>query len=163
LPAITTRNSHLPAVHAEPEQPFRHGRIYIAPPDYHLLVERDRVQLWRGPKENRHRPAINTLFRSAAVTHKHRVVGIILTGVLDDGATGLWWIKKYGGIAIVQDPHEAAFPDMPRNALDHVTVDYVARLSEMGTLLVSLVAGHEPHHQASVSMEEPLSWTPKNS
>jgi two-component system chemotaxis response regulator CheB len=162
LPLILSRAGVLPALHAEPEQPFLHGRIYLAPPDYHLLVERDRIQLWRGPKENRHRPAINTLFRSAAVAHQGGVIGVLLTGALDDGVTGLWWIKKYGGLAVVQDPKEATIPDMPRNALEHVDVNYVCRLPEMGPLLAKLVLGMEPRGCADLPAKEPQ-WTVRNS
>src|SRR5687767_9652089 len=88
-PRVLSYNGNLLAVHPEPEQRFERGRIYIAPPDYHLLVDLEHIQLWRGPKENRHRPAANPLFRSVAVNHKHRVIGVILSGSLDDGTTGL--------------------------------------------------------------------------
>ncbi|HEY1341565.1 MAG TPA: chemotaxis protein CheB, partial [Bryobacteraceae bacterium] len=93
LPDILSRAGPLTAMHAENDQPIEPGRIYVAPPDRHLLVEEDRMALWRGPKENLHRPAVNALFRSAAVAHRERVVGIVMSGALDDGSAGLWWIK----------------------------------------------------------------------
>ena len=118
--------------------PLTHGRIYVAPPDYHLLLNGETVRLWRGPRENRLRPAINALFRSAAVEYRERVTGVVLSGSLDDGATGLWWVKRHGGCTIVQDPSEAEFPHMPRHALQYVQVDYVARAGEIGPLLATI-------------------------
>ena len=94
-----------------------------------------------GPKENLHRPAINPLFRSAAVAHKDRVIGVVLSGQLDDGSTGLWWVKRYGGVTVIQDPTEAAYPDMPHHAQSYVDVDFVAGASEIGPLLTRLVNG----------------------
>ena len=159
LPGIITRSGSLIALEAEAEQPFQPGRIYIAPPDYHLLVEHQHVRLWRGPKENRHRPAINALFRSAAVAYKSRVIGVILSGALDDGSAGLWWIKQFGGLAVVQDPDEARFPEMPRSALEHVDVDHVVGLSDMGSLLATLVTGDEVKRISPTLAEEKAEWT----
>jgi two-component system chemotaxis response regulator CheB len=141
LPAILSRSGRLPAIHPVHQQLIEPGYIYVAPPDYHLLTQDSRIQLWRGPKENRHRPAINALFRSAAVAYGKRVVGIVLSGSLDDGAAGLWWVKKHGGIGVVQDPSDARFPDMPRAVLEHVDVDYVLPASEIGPLLAELTGG----------------------
>jgi two-component system chemotaxis response regulator CheB len=143
LPAVLSRSGKLPAVHPVHQQLIEPGHIYVAPPDYHLLTQDSRIQLWRGPKENRHRPAINVLFRSAAVAYGERVIGIVLSGSLDDGAAGLWWIKKQGGTCVVQDPSNARFPDMPRAALEHVNVDYIVRASEIGPLLADLTVGGE--------------------
>src|SRR5581483_4467393 len=120
-------------------EPIQPGRVYIAPPDHHLMVEKGRLRLIRGPMENRHRPAIDPLFRSAARTYKGRVIGVILTGNLDDGASGLLAVKACGGIALVQDPDDAEFPDMPRNALNRVKADHQVPLAEMGPLLAKLV------------------------
>jgi two-component system, chemotaxis family, protein-glutamate methylesterase/glutaminase len=141
LPHVLARSGALPASHARHNELIEHGKIYVAPPDYHLLVEKQRSLLWRGPKENRHRPAVNALFRSAAVAYGERVTGVILTGALEDGSAGLWWVRRYGGAAMVQDPEEATFPDMPRSALEHVDTAYVARLREMGALLTGLANG----------------------
>jgi two-component system chemotaxis response regulator CheB len=134
----------LPALHPAGGQAIDCGTIYVAPPDYHLLLERDRVDLWRGPKENRHRPAVNALFRSAAVAFGNRVIGVVLSGLLDDGAAGLWWIKRFGGIAVVQDPEDAQSPEMPAAALEHVKVDYVLPASEIGPLLAKLTEQETP-------------------
>src|SRR5688572_31966621 len=105
------------------------GRIYLPPPDTHLLVEPGRVRLTRGPKENRFRPAIDPLFRSAAQVYGPAAIGVVLTGSLDDGTAGLWAVKQLGGTAIVQDPREALFSSMPQNAIDHVNVDYITPLA----------------------------------
>ena len=139
LPAVLSHNSNLTASHPEAGELIRPGHIYVAPPDYHMLLDEEhKIQLWRGPKENRHRPSINATFRSAAVNYRNRVVGVILSGMLDDGATGLWWIKQYGGVGVVQDPIETPFPDMPCAALEHVDVDHVAGAAEIGALLTEL-------------------------
>lgn len=114
------------------------GHFYLAPPDQHMLVEDRRVLLTRGPHENRVRPAVDPLFRSAGVAHGPRVIGVILTGALDDGAAGLAAIKRCGGTAIVQDPQDAAYPDMPRNAMRAVQPDHVVPLDRMGALLAEL-------------------------
>lgn len=141
LPQILSRSGSLPATVPRDGEIFRRGRIYVAPADHHMLVEEDRIHLWRGPRENRHRPAINALFRSAAVSYKRRVVGVILSGVLDDGTTGLWWVKHYGGVTVVQDPGEATFPEMVCNAMEHVEVDYRVSASRMGELFGRLADG----------------------
>lgn len=114
---------------------FLPGRIYIAPADYHLLVKKDRVLVTKGARENRYRPGIDPLFRSAAATHGPHVIAVLLTGVLDDGTAGLIAVKKCGGITIVQDPKEAAYPEMPQSALNNMDVDYCVPISEMGDLL----------------------------
>jgi two-component system chemotaxis response regulator CheB len=141
LPDILSASGRLRAIHPEQDQAIEPGRIYVAPPNRHLILENGRVYLWNGPKENRNLPAINPLFRTAAVHYGPRVVGIILTGCLDDGSTGLWWIKRFGGVAIVQDPLQAEQPEMPRSALKYVDVDYVAGISEMAPLVMGLVNG----------------------
>ena len=116
------------------------GTVYLAPSDRHLLLEEKRMVLSRDPQEKHFRPAINTLFRSAAATHTTHVIGVLLTGLLSDGTAGLQSIKDFGGIAVVQDPADAAFPDMPQNAMNAVKVDYCIRLKDMGALLMKLVA-----------------------
>lgn len=139
LPQILARVGNLPAVHPRDNDPIRVGHIYIAPPDNHLILEDGRVRVTHGPKENRHRPAVDPLFRSAARWHGQRVIGVVLTGSLDDGTAGLLAIKKRGGIAIVQDPAEAMAPGMPQSALDVVSVDHVATLEEIPELLKKLI------------------------
>ena len=140
LPAILKRNGPLHAVHATDREAIRPGRIYIAPPDYHLLVHRGHVRVVRGPRENRHRPAIDPLFRSAARAYGNRVVGVILSGMLDDGSAGLAAIKRHGGTAVVQDPQEAIFGEMPASALQTVDADYVVPAADLGATLVSVAA-----------------------
>jgi two-component system, chemotaxis family, protein-glutamate methylesterase/glutaminase len=138
LPHILNRAGPLHALHPADEEAIQHGCIYVAPPDHHLLLEEGIVRIVRGPKENRHRPAIDPLFRSAARTYGSRVVGVILTGSLDDGTAGLLAIKRRRGVAVVQDPHDALFSSMSLSAIAHVEVDHVLQLSAIGPLLVQL-------------------------
>lgn len=140
VPVILSRSGLLETVLASDGMEIKHGRIYVAPPDHHMLVERGIVRVVRGPKENRHRPAIDPLFRSAALAYGPQVVGVILTGTLDDGTAGLQAVKRRGGIAIVQDPDEAFYPGMPLSALQHVQVDYTLPLAAIGQLLVRLAS-----------------------
>jgi two-component system chemotaxis response regulator CheB len=138
LPNILNRAGLLKALHPTEKTPIERGHIYIAPPDQHLLVKQGYVQVVRGPKENRHRPAIDPTLRSAALAYGPRVIGTILTGALDDGTAGLQAIKHRGGLTVVQDPGDALYPSMPRSALEHVQVDYCVPLAEMGQLLTQL-------------------------
>ena len=139
LPDILNRSGRLAASHAVDGEAIRPGHIYVAPPDNHLMLERNKVRVVRGPKENRHRPAIDPLFRSAARWFGPRVIGVILTGALNDGSAGLVAIKHYGGLAVVQDPQDAMCSDMPRSAMENVKVDYVVPLSAIPPLLEELV------------------------
>src|SRR3954447_10980396 len=138
LPTILARAGRLPAKHPESGEPLRSGQIYVAPPDQHLLLDQDHILLWRGPRENRQRPAINASFRTAATTFRERVIGVVLSGMLDDGAAGLWWIKKFGGTAMIQDPDESQFSAMPCAALEYVAVDHVAPAAQLGKLIARL-------------------------
>ena len=138
LPEILSRSGKIPATHPEDSTPIEYGHIYVAPPDHHLILEKGYVRIIRGPKENRHRPAIDVLFRSAAATYGTRAVGVVLTGALDDGTAGLLAIKRCGGIAVVQDPNDAAYPDMPRSAIANVAVDYIVPLATIGSKIVNL-------------------------
>jgi two-component system, chemotaxis family, protein-glutamate methylesterase/glutaminase len=135
LPDLLSKAGPLPAKHPVDGEPIQFGTIVVAPPDFHLLLQDGRVLLRRGPQENRTRPAIDPLFRSAAVAYGPRVVGVVLTGLLDDGAAGLQAIKRCGGTCVVQDPDDAQWPDMPRRALERDNVDHVATLAEMPALL----------------------------
>jgi two-component system, chemotaxis family, protein-glutamate methylesterase/glutaminase len=144
LPAILRRVSALPVDHPHDGETIRHGRIYVAPPNLHLALEEDRIRLSPGPTENAHRPAIDVLFRTAAQTHGARVIGIVLTGNLDDGTAGLTQVKRHGGLAIVQDPGEAEYPSMPESALRHAGVDCVLPLLEIGPALGRLTREPPP-------------------
>lgn len=136
LPALLSRVGRLPASWARNFATAEHSHIYVAPPDHHLLLEADRMRLARGPKENHTRPALDPLFRSAALTHGARVVGVILSGYGDDGTAGLLAIKDRGGIAIVEDPVEALVSSMPKSALASVPIDHTASARDIAELLV---------------------------
>jgi two-component system chemotaxis response regulator CheB len=135
LPDILNRAGSLEVVSAMDNAEIENGRVYVAPPDFHLLIESKHMRVVSGPKENRHRPAIDPLFRSAAAAYGSRVIGVILTGSLDDGTAGLQAIKSCGGLAVVQDPQEALFPSMPLSATANVQVDYTLPLARIGPLL----------------------------
>src|SRR5262245_41431601 len=138
LPAILNRAGPLPAAHAVDGERIRRGRIYVAPPGLQTYVERGRLRVRRGPREDNHRPAVDPLFRTAAHYFGPRVIGVILSGALDDGSAGLVAVKKAGGVAIVQDPPEALMPDMPANALDAVDVDHCVPSDAIAPLLACL-------------------------
>ncbi|HEU0185323.1 MAG TPA: chemotaxis protein CheB [Blastocatellia bacterium] len=142
LPEILAAAGPLPVSFLKDIQPLKAGHIYVAPPDHHLLLEQGHVRLTRGPKENSFRPSIDALFRSAAYAYGPRVVGVILTGLLDDGTAGLWAVKDRGGTAIVQDPKEAIAPSMPKSAMQNVEVDYRLSLSDIALTLNELA--HTP-------------------
>lgn len=140
LPRILGRAGVLPAVHAEDGEAIVPGRIYVARPDSHMMLAPDGIRLRRGPRENGNRPAIDPLFRSAAVAFGGRVIGVVLTGNLDDGTSGLAAIKRRGGLALVQDPEEAIFPSMPRSAIANVAIDRVLPVRQLAKALVELAA-----------------------
>ena len=153
LARILKRAGKVNAVHAVDAQPIEEGEIYVAPPDNHLLIFRDHVRLYRGPRENGNRPAVDPMFRSAALAFGPRVIGVVLSGNLDDGTSGLLAIKRRGGIAVAQDPAEAMFPSMPQSAIDHVAVDYVMKLDGLAALLNDL-AKRPPVEEAIVTNDE---------
>ncbi len=136
---ILTEAGHVPATFAKNGESIAYGRMYIAPPDFHLLIDKDVIVLSKGPRENLWRPSIDTLFRSAAVSYGVRVVGIILTGYLDDGVAGLLAIQRCGGITMVQDPSEALYPDLPNNVLAHMHVDYCLPVEDLARQLLQQV------------------------
>lgn len=146
LDAVLGRAGPLPAQFAGDGDVLKKGRIYIAPPNRHLIVDGLRLALGEGARENNARPAIDPMLRSAAVCCGARTVGVVLTGTLGDGASGLWAVKRAGGISVVQDPEDAAFSEMPLTALNRAQPDHVVRLSEMPALLNSLV--HKPAGEA---------------
>lgn len=139
LPKILSRAGRLPALHPADRALIKPGQIYIAPPNYHLLIQPGYICLSQGPREHGHRPAIDVTFRSAAQSYRSQVIGVILTGTLDDGTAGLLMIKKHGGLAIVQDPEEALFDSMPRSALKYVAVDHIVKLSDLASCLSQLI------------------------
>lgn len=139
LPDILSKVGPLRVAKTVDGAPIEHGKIYVAPPDHHMLVKGNRITLSKGPKENRSRPAIDPLFRTAAAAYGPRVVGVILTGMLDDGTAGLSAVKARGGTTVVQDPKDALYPDMPQSALRHVGADYTLPLTEIAPLLARLV------------------------
>ena len=139
LPDILQKSGPLPASYARDGESIRHGHIYVAPPAQHLRSSKTLIELYKGPHENGFRPAIDPLFRSAAQCCGSRVIGIVLSGVLDDGCLGIESVRRGGGITVVQDPGEAAFADMSLNALDKRGVDYILPAVEVGRLLIRLV------------------------
>lgn len=138
LPTLLQRVSALPVAHPVDGEQIRRGHVYVAPPDRHMVVDGDRVRLTRGPKENLCRPAVDPLFRSAAFAYGPRVIGVILSGRLDDGSAGLWTVKKRWGTVVVQDPDEATHPSMPRSALQYVAVDHRVIAAKIAPLLSKL-------------------------
>jgi two-component system chemotaxis response regulator CheB len=140
LPEILMKAGPLPASSPADFEPIEQGHIYVAPPDCHMMLERGLVRLAHDPKEKHVRPAIDALFRSAAYAYGPRVVGVVLTGMLNDGTAGLWAVKDRGGTAIVQDPEGATAPSMPQSALQNVAVDYCLPLGEIAPLLAQLAS-----------------------
>jgi two-component system chemotaxis response regulator CheB len=140
LDEILTRSGPLRAVFADEGETLSKGRIYIAPPGRHMLVDGERLSLGSGARENNSRPAIDPMLRSAAVCCGGRTVGVVLTGTLGDGASGLWALEQSGGMTVIQDPEDAAFPEMPLHALNRVRADHVVHLAEMPALLAKLAA-----------------------
>ncbi len=135
---------------------FRPGHIYLAAPDHHLMIDEETIQITKGARENRSRPSIDPLFRSAAVAHGNRVIGLILTGYLDDGSAGLDAIHRCGGTCVVQDPDDAAYPDMPKNALKATHIDHCLPLAQLGELLTELVnreVGDQPAIPEDIAIE----------
>jgi two-component system chemotaxis response regulator CheB len=144
LARVLSSSSPLPVATAVEGERFVRGGVYVAPPDRHLIVGRDHVHVRRGPRENGARPAIDPLFRSAAANCTTRVIGVLLTGLLDDGTAGLQAIKRCGGFALVQDPADAAYDQMPRSAMRHVAVDHVLPLEEIPAALAALARERPP-------------------
>jgi two-component system chemotaxis response regulator CheB len=147
LPEILEAAGRLPASHAADGEPLRPGRIAVAPPDHHLLVRGGRLRVIRGPQENRSRPAIDPLFRSAAQEFGPAVIGVILSGLLDDGTAGLVAVKVAGGTALVQDPNDALHSAMPRNATRYVQADAVLPAAGIGERLAILVRETVPDNR----------------
>jgi two-component system chemotaxis response regulator CheB len=153
LPGILRGASKLPVAHAIDGEVLHERRIYIAPPDRHMILDGEVIRLTRGPKENFSRPAIDPLFRSAAQVYGRRAIGVVLSGRLDDGTAGLWTIKKRGGVTVAQDPREASHPSMPRNACSYVKVDHTLPAAEIAATLISLTTRAPSREDSSVTRE----------
>lgn len=150
LPEVLNKLNTIVALSPSDKDTILPNRIYVAPPDHHMLIEGDLIRITRGPKENRFRPAVDPLFRSAAHSHGKLVIGVILTGALDDGTAGLWRIKFNGGLTIVQDPADAEVSSMPESALREVEIDYCVATTELAPLLVRLC------HENMENVMEPI-------
>src|SRR5207248_3011070 len=150
LPAILGRETALIVKAAEDGEPILCNRIYVAPPDCHLLIEPGRIRLSGGPKESGHRPAIDPLFRSAARAYRERVLGVILSGTLDDGSVGLRMIRRHGGSAIAQDPREALFRQMPENATATAKPQHVGPVTDHAYSAEALLAAHAESVEAAL-------------
>lgn len=142
LPGLLQSYTRLVVTSPTNRQTIRQRHVYIAPPNYHMLIEHGCIRLTQGPRVNYSRPAIDPLFRSAAIHYGKQVIGVILTGMLDDGTAGLGLIKARGGITVVQNPKDAEHPDMPRNALESVSIDHCLPLVEIAPLIMELA--HKP-------------------
>jgi two-component system, chemotaxis family, protein-glutamate methylesterase/glutaminase len=153
LPRILARNGNLRAVHADNGSAIEPGTVYVARPNHHLIVNESRLFSTSGPRRNGHRPSVNALFESAAREWGHRVIGVILSGALDDGALGLHRIKQEGGQALVQSPDEAMFTGMPQSALDNVDVDFCAPVSELARELERIVRSEAEHGELAAGGE----------
>jgi two-component system chemotaxis response regulator CheB len=151
LPQILSRRGRVPAVHAKDGMEIEPGRIYVAPPDFHLLLGEKRMQLYRGPREHGVRPAVDPLFRSAALAYGDRVTGILLSGNLDDGTAGFEAVKTGGGRTIVQDPGEALYSGMIESAMSNKVADQVLTVAGIATALNELLQSGDTHGASAVS------------
>jgi len=155
LAHILGRAGTLPCRPARDGERLREGVILVAPPDHHLVIEDSHARLTVGPRENGHRPAIDVLFRSAAAALDSRVVGVVLTGTRDDGAAGLAVIKNNGGAAIVQDPRDAMYADMPASAIANVSVDAIVPSALVASTIAAMVKGEDPPPEARAGDLDP--------
>jgi two-component system chemotaxis response regulator CheB len=160
LAEILNTTGSLPAVQVSAPQTIMPGTCYVAVPDYHMVIEDSRVSPWRGPREDRQRPSVNALFRSAAAAYGPQVIGVILSGMLSDGSAGLWWIKQYGGVAVVQNPDTAEFSSMPSSVLEYVDVDHVVDAADLAPLLLKLAddVARPAVENAQMESKEPVDF-----
>jgi two-component system chemotaxis response regulator CheB len=162
LPTILSRSGPLLASHAHDGEPFHPGHIYIAPPDRHLLLQPGRLmRLTRGPRENNHRPAIDPLFRTAARYYGPRVIGIVLSGSLSDGTAGLLAVRSGGGLAVIQDPADAAVGAMPQNATQIAGADHVVAAADLAPLLRDLVQATAANSTGDSPVADPVDKMPE--
>jgi len=163
LPELLSHRGPLPASHPLHDEKILPGRIYVAPPDAHLLVRHGAMEVVRGPRENGHRPAVDALFRSASAAYGSRVIGVVLSGYLDCGTAGMMSIKARGGLAVAQAPGSAVAKEMPGSVVAKVEVDYVVHPIELPGLLLRLVttpaAATEVPRREIVQMEGKLEGT----
>ena len=160
LPQVLTSAGPLQALHPVDGQAIQQGRVYVAPSDHHLLVDDGHMKLTRGPRENRHRPAIDPLFRTAARSYGSRVVAILLSGLMDDGAAGLMAVRMRGGLAVVQDPAEAVYAEMPARAIQYSGADCILRVEDMAKLIVKLAQEEPPSKSNIAEADMPQPGTP---
>ena len=154
IPKVLQRATQMRVLSPFDSETLYPAHVYVAPPNYHMQVERGRARLFDGPNENRLRPAIDPLFSSTALAYGPNAVGIILSGYLDDGSAGLLRIKQAGGVTIVQDLDDAIVPDMPRNARDHVQPDYSVPIRELAPLMVRLAKEPVPPPMLPVQRQQ---------
>lgn len=154
LPEVLRRSTPLPVSYPADGESFVAGRVYVALPDYHMMLDPDRVLVRRGPLENRVRPSVDALFRSAAYLHGERVAGVMLSGCLHDGSAGLWAIKHRGGLAIAQRPDDAEFSSMPESAIEHVQVDHIVAHDAVAPILVSWASAQATAGPRTVKRDE---------
>ncbi|MDB4934567.1 MAG: CheB methylesterase [Labilithrix sp.] len=147
LPSILVRSGRLPALHPYADAKLKYGTVYVAPPDHHLTLRDDLVHLSRGPRINGHRPAVDPLFQTAARAAGPRVIGVVLSGALDDGSAGMLAVKVAGGITVVQDPSEALYDGMPRSVLEQMEVDHVLCARDIASTLVELAGSDAPERR----------------
>jgi two-component system, chemotaxis family, protein-glutamate methylesterase/glutaminase len=160
LANLLARKANIPVIEPLDCDLVRHGVIYVAPADRHLIFMDSRIRIVGGPKENMNRPSIDTTLRSAARVFGSRLIGVVLTGLLDDGANGLAIVKEHGGISIVQDPKDASFSSMPENAIESDSPDYIVPLADVPALLMKLCTGGPPtngHNQRETKGDNPQS------
>ncbi|RZA20554.1 MAG: chemotaxis protein CheB [Proteobacteria bacterium] len=155
LPAIFEREAQMKVKHAEDGEMLLAGTVYVARPDLHLLIQGGMIKLARGAKENRHRPAIDPMFRSGARSFGQNVLGILLSGYLDDGAAGLITLAEDGATTIIQDPRDTVYPEMPLNALEYLRPDKVALIEEMPKVILEFCShtGNHPELNPGVDGE----------
>jgi two-component system chemotaxis response regulator CheB len=144
LPDLLRSSGRLPATHPRDDESIRPGHIYVAPPDYHMLISGDHIRLSHGPREHFTRPAIDPLFRSAARHHGAAVIGVVLSGTGSDGAVGLEAIRRAGGRTMIQAPADALFPDMPRSAMAALPVDHIVAATDLAPTLIKITATSPP-------------------
>jgi len=161
LPEVLSRAGPLLATHARNGEPCHPGHIYVAPPDHHLTLEDGVMRVARGPRENRSRPAIDPLFRSAARVYGRRVIGVILTGGMYDGVAGLMAVRAAGGVAVVQDPADSFIGSLPRTAAQIAGADHVVKAADLAGLLTELVGRPSRSEKGGTNMPDPLEKMPE--